>query len=153
MRAASGLTAGAFLLLVLGACSLDVQQPQSTLWEGQLSPTGPESTLSGNAAAIVREETTEAGLEVNGGEAGDRWIWRLREGTCDSPGPALASADQYPVLEAEEQTDAVAPGPVVKASGETVLGLTLDSDGAYHVVVAAEEAPDTLLACGDLSVS
>lgn len=133
-------------------CSLDVQQPQATLWEGQLQATGEGPNLTGSAAAVSRSSSTEAGIEVTGGEAGDRWTWRLREGTCERPGPVLGSSASYPVLEAAESTDPEAPSPVVTASGETVLSATLDPDGSYHATLAAESDPDVVLACGDLSL-
>lgn len=136
-------------LLLLG-CSLDVQQPRSFRWEGSLQPTGEGTSLTGSAAAISRESTTDVGLQVTGGDVGDRWRWSLREGTCDSPGPVVSDPDDYPVIEAAEETDTDAPSPVVRATGETVLATTLDAGGSYHATVAADSAPDVLLACGDL---
>lgn len=141
-------------MAALAACSLEVESPQSTLWEGQLQPTGPESSLSGSAAAVSRESSVQVGVEVTGGEAGDRWIWRFREGTCDSPGGTLGSAEQYPVLEAQDVSDPGAPDAPqgAAASEQVVLGTTLDTGQSYHAIVAAEDAPETLLACGDLSL-
>lgn len=141
----------ACLLLPIG-CSLDVEGPQSTLWEGRLEATGEDPALTGSAAAVSRRTTARVGVEVTGGEVGDRWRWAVREGSCDSPGPLLGSSDAYPVIEAEEETDPEAPVPVARASGQTTLPTTLDSDREYHATVAADSAPETHLACGDLSL-
>lgn len=143
------------LALLLPACSLDVQAPEPLLWEAELEPVAPDPapSLSGSAAAISRETTTEAGIEVRGGEAGDRWVWRIREGSCQTPGSDLGGADAYPVLEAEDVSEPDTPGAQITASDETILTTTLDADSDYHVTVAAEETPEELLSCGSLTLS
>lgn len=133
-------------------CSIDVQEPLSTLWEGQLSSVDG-SGLSGSVAAVSRADDTEVGIVVNGGEVGDRWVWRLRRGSCDAPGTALGSPEAFPVLEAEEQEGGPEPGLVVEAEARTVLPTTLDRNSDYHATVAAEAAPDSLLACGEFDLS
>lgn len=141
------------LILLLPACSLDVQAPEPLLWEAELEPITPDPSLTGSAAAISRETTTEAGIEVRGGEAGDRWVWRIREGSCQTPGSALGPADAYPVLEAEDVSEPDTPGAVITAADETILTTTLDAEGDYHVTVAAEQTPEELLSCGSLTLS
>lgn len=140
------------LALLLPACSLDVQAPEPLLWEAELEPIGPESSLTGSAAAISRETTTEAGIEVRGGEAGDRWVWRIRRGSCQTPGPDLGPADAYPVLEAEDVSEPGTPGAEITAADQTILTTTLAADSDYHVTVAAEATPEELLSCGDLTL-
>lgn len=144
--------AGALTLLLPG-CSLDVQAPEPLLWEAELEPIAPEPSLTGSAAAISRESTTEAGIEVRGGEAGERWVWRIREGSCQTPGSNLGDADAYPVLEAEDISEPGTPGAEVTAADETILTTTLDTDSDYHVTVAAEESPEALLSCGPLTLN
>lgn len=130
-------------------CSLDVQAPEAVLWEGELDAVD-ESGLSGSIAAISRESTTEVGIEVRGGEAGDRWDWLLARGTCDEPGTPVAGAGAFPVLEAEEDESGPGPEAPVSAEGRTILSTPLDRDREHHATVAAESEPDSLLACGEV---
>lgn len=141
--------------LALAGCSLDVEEPKQLLWEGQLEAVGDSSDLGGSVAAIARDATTEAGIEVTSSSAsvGDRWIWRLGEGTCQSPGDPIGAAESYPVLEAREDETSPAPGGVVLAEGLAILGETLFQGNDYYVRVAAEDTPDDDLACANLAVS
>ena len=138
--------------LLLNGCSLDVAEPTQVLWEATLEPLPPEGGLQGTSAAVSREFNTEVGIEVTGGEVGDRWIWRVREGTCGSPGPTVGDPADYPVLEAEEDTDSPAPVPPVGDQAETVLPVSLERGGEYHVSVASmatDTSPSVPLACGN----
>lgn len=144
---------GATAFLALTGCSLDVDPPEQTLWEGDLAPTGAELVLAGSIAAVSGEFDTQASIQVTGGEAGDRWIWRFREGTCDEPGPIVGSEILYPVLEATEETVPDAPGTVIRAAASVLLDATLDETGDYHGTVAAEAEPDESLACGSLELT
>lgn len=145
-----GLTA-ALALLLIGGCSLDVQAPESTLWEGELEPTGEEPALRGSVAAVSRETNTEVGVDVTGGDIGDRWVWRLREGSCDAPGEIVGSRDDYPVLVAEDRSEPDQPAATAGAVAQTLLSRTLDPATDYHAMVATEDAPDVPLTCGSLT--
>lgn len=151
-RILSRLPALAVLFGLVPGCSLDVQTPQALLWEADVEPTTDDPGLTGSAAAISRETSTEVGIEVRGGTAGNRWVWRIRRGSCEAPDASLAEADAFPVLEAEDTSEPGAPSEVVVADGETFLSTTLDSNQSYHVTVAAEGVPDELLACGDFEL-
>lgn len=136
---------------IFGACNLDVAPPKQVLWEASLEAVDDSATtLSGSAAAVAREDDTEVGVEVIGGQEGDRWVWRLRRGSCDSPGEPIGSAGAYPVLEAED--DPATPDPLPVATGRILLAESLLSDAAYFVRVAAEDSPDRTLLCGNLAV-
>lgn len=140
----------ATILLVIG-CSLDVTRSEPILWEGELQSTGATPELNGLVAAISRDRSTETSIQVTGGEDGDRWIWRLRHGTCEDPGEVVGAPAAFPVLEATAETEPDLPGSIVKATGETVLAEVLGSSGDYHASVAGEDATETILACGALT--
>lgn len=144
-------------LLAAAGCSLDVQEPKQVPWEATLEAVQDSLSLEGSSAAVAKDETTELGIDLRGGQEGQRWVWRLAQGSCSSPAGVIGDADTYPILEAQQEEITPSPGAppitVIRATGQTLLPESLLEDNDYHVRVAAEDSPDVTLACGNLRPS
>lgn len=120
----------------LAGCVRDLAAPGQTFWEASLEPRPEQPAASGSAAAISRDNGTEAGIEVAGLDSGT-YGWSIRAGTCDDPGEVLGAEGVYPSLVVEAE-------PV---SAETVTSALMVSGGTYHAQVT--DGAGTIAACGD----
>lgn len=140
MRApAAWLLAGILVPLALG-CS-DVQGPSTTAWEGTLVPVDKATRFGGRVAAVSEASRTRASITIQKAEPSATHSWRLRAGSCDSPGELVGGVASYPELFV---------GASGTASAEAVLSETLRADGDYHAVVLEETDSGAVIACGAL---
>lgn len=119
---------------VLGGVDLSVDA-----WEGDLiASTG---MLTGSAAALSQAGRTNASIQINGGpEDAGLYGWRIRTGSCSSPGALIGGLAQYPDLDVE------AGGA---ASADAVLNEAMPGGRNYHVVII-RAADGAEVACGQL---
>lgn len=136
----SALPALLALSLATG-CSTDINLPETTAWEGTLISLDVTNPLRGSIAALSRGATTRASIQITNAEPAARYAWRIRSGSCDSPGERVGGLAAYPDLTAS------ATG---SASDEAILSETLRPDGAYHAVVLEVPDSDRIIACGNL---
>jgi hypothetical protein len=128
---AAGLTAG---------CR-DLVAPQSTAWEGDLQPIGPEQ-IRGSVAIISRSGRSETSIHVEQAEAGATYNWRVRSGFCQVPGDVIGGEAVYAALVANSTGI---------AEGSAVLSRELDAGGAYAAWLSqATGVEDVLVACGEI---
>lgn len=102
-----------------------------------------ESGHSGFATiTLLPDGQTRANTTLSGGSAGGIHPWAIHEGTCDSEGSIVGSADAYPVL---------TPNELGNASATATLNLTLASDTSYALrVFESPEDRETVVGCGEL---
>lgn len=131
----------------IGAACADLQSPSEAntivIWEATLAPvSSPDQSpdrpiITGDAAAIVRSNGTEAGIAVDGAPPDALLLWAIQAGDCEAPGETLPAPGGYPTLTAE-QPDATVQLPA-----------RLVQSNAYHVAVRIEETGERL-SCGEL---
>lgn len=113
--------------LLAGGCrvlgSVDVEV---FAWEGEFVPVAGDAP-GGSVAALTQSGRTLASIQISDGPMGDHvFHWRIRAGSCASPGAGLGGAATYPALEHS------APGTT---TAETVLGDTMPDTRSYHAVL------------------
>jgi hypothetical protein len=113
----------------------------TTVWETQLTPELAYPGLAGQAAALSRRDGTDAGISIEGAQSGAVHAWRIRMGTCASPGASIGPATDYPDLVVDLAG---------RAETETRLGPRLAIENAYLVEVVESPTDETRIACGDL---
>lgn len=119
---------------VLGSVDVDV-----FAWEGDLVAIAGDAP-GGSVAALSQNGRTIASIRITDGPMGEHvFDWRIRAGSCASPGSPLGGAATYPAIEHS------APG---NSSAETVLGDTMPDSRSYHAVLI-RSADGTEVACGD----
>lgn len=67
--------------------------------------------------------------------------WRVRYGTCVTPGQVFGDSAAYPVIRISKDG---------KGVGTVTLRLALPDTGGFHVAVAASPRDSRRVACGDL---
>lgn len=119
---------------VLGGVDVSVDA-----WEGDLiASTG---TLTGSAAALSQGGRTNASIQIGGGpEDAGLYGWRIRTGSCSSPGALIGGAAQYPDLDVEAGGTATA---------DAILTEAMPGGRNYHVVII-RAADNAEVACGQL---
>jgi hypothetical protein len=134
--------AGLLLLLpfaLLPGCVSEVNVSLQTLWAGQLQGSDMFPLALGSAAVVSQERTAEASISVENPPEGTH-TWRVREGTCSSPGDELPG--QYELLPVESLGDV--------ATGNALLSVGLAGNRVYMVEMRLGETPD-VVACGALA--
>lgn len=112
-----------------------------TLWETALSPEIGYPDLTGQAAAVSRAQGTTIGIAIHGAEPGAQHTWKMRIGSCATPGQGIGLDTDYPALVVDGAGD---------ASAEVALGPRLALGNSYHVEVRVSAADSSRVACGDL---
>lgn len=101
--------------------------------------------VSGSLTAHVMENETHFDASISGAEAGATHPWHVHEGTCDTGGPIVGSANAYPAFEV---------GDDGAASADATIGYVLQEGGDYHVNVhGAPGDLGTIVACGNLTTN
>ena len=138
-----GRRAGRILawVFLLAACSSPTTV-RVTKWEGTLVP-DPPSTVTGQVAAVSQFGRTEISLQLEDGERGTIYAWRVDSGDCEGNGLIQGGVAQYPpVVPAEGGT----------GSAHTAIAGMFDPDGEYaaRVFLPGEGGSEQVLACGEL---
>ena len=69
-----------------------------TGWGATLRGRDGWSGMRGSVFARPVESGTQVALTIEGGFAGSRYSWDVREGTCATPGPVVGDAAAYPMV-------------------------------------------------------
>jgi hypothetical protein len=128
---------------IAAACS-SPNEPNETVWEGEIQAVAGVSMISGSAGAISdrHRRRTTAGIRVDGAPPGLALPWRIRAGNCDgSRGDILGAQVSYPDIRPD------ASGSDVR---EAVLTQPMAGGESYVVEVWRSPADDEVLACGVL---
>lgn len=137
-RRAGFLACGA--LATLAACvDLGSAEPAIT-WEAELVPALDQPELGGQAALVAQLSRTDAGIGIRGAQPGATHTWRVRMGTCATPGEGIGPESDYPQLVVNE---------LGEASAEMQIGHRLTTDTSYHAEVRASPTDTTRIACGN----
>jgi hypothetical protein len=145
MRRAISLLA-VFLAACGGGQTLEGEsEPFPAVWTAEVQAQG-EAGHSGFATiTLLPGGQTRANTTLSGGSAGGVHPWAIHEGTCDSEGPIVGTADAYPVL---------TPNELGNASATATLDLTLASDASYALrIFESPEDRETVVGCGELRSS
>lgn len=121
------------------ACDVGTNGPTATAWQGDLIAVDSANPLTGTVAAVSEGNRTEAGIDISHAQPGSVYAWRIRAGTCETPGAVVGGMAAYHELTADESG---------RAADETVLSTTLRSRNQYHGVVM--DATAAIVACGEL---
>lgn len=109
-------------------------------WEADL--VGAIGAPSGSVAALSQGDEVRASIRIsNGPEEPTVYRWRIRRGSCSSPGPVVGGLAQYPDLEHE-------PPPSTSANAFLREGMP---DGRSYNAVLLRAADDVEVACGQFT--
>jgi hypothetical protein len=124
------------------------EYPIGSRWNARLaSPAGMVGVLQVTGTAWMAEgknpDETRAVIAIQNAVPGSRYPWHIHQGRCGSAGGVLGPADQYGVLEVEDDG---------KASRSVTLPGAPPANGNYLVDVhAALQNPATIVSCGNLA--
>lgn len=125
---------------LLSGCSSSTA-PVITTWEGDLAPEFP-SVLGGRVAAVTQFGRTQISIQIEEGEPGVTYGWKVNAGTCQTEGEIQGGTASYPPL---------APGPSGTASGETTVAEVFRSGDSYAArVYRSTGNGEVVVACGAL---
>lgn len=129
-------------VLAIGACSIDVAEPELTRWQSDLQPI-PPALEAGTVAVISLSDRSEAGIAITGGEVGVTYAWNIRSGSCDAEGTVFVGEAVYPLLAPRQSGDDEA---------EQILAQPLNRNGDYAAwLYRVTETDDRIaVACGEL---
>jgi hypothetical protein len=114
------------------------------IWEADLVPDGSASSvfLAGQAAMVANQIDTQIGIGISLLEAGVSSRWRVRQGSCDTPGQPVATDDVFPPLLPNSEGDATADVRIFQR---------VPPERSYMAEVFLVEAgSEDRLACGEL---
>lgn len=141
-RAAARTTVLAGTLLGVG-CLSATEPPETLFWEGTFiaEANGPAS-LNGSAAMVALRSHSQLGVGIQGAPPSIEYGWVLRNGTCATPGNAVAPASAFPALD-------------VNSNGDVDLEVAIErrltgTDYAVQVIENADGSGE-VLACADLT--
>lgn len=141
----SRVSVAAVFIVAVAACDDSTTEPPAgdpTHWSAELVAEG-DATLAGTASVASLASELAATIEIVEGPASAVHAWYIGEGECGGEEGRVGDAEDYPLLELDEEGEAVVEAEV--AAG-------LDPDGEYHVAVLASDDDDTVVACGALVV-
>lgn len=142
-RGRRGLALAGTLVLVGGAasCSATVL-PVATLWTAAVESLTPAG-VTGTLGVVSQAGETRASMQVNVGESGATYGWRMSEGDCSSEGNLVAGRAAYPKLEI---------GSGGTASADATLAGELTSGGSYAARIYQDTGAggELVLACGKM---
>lgn len=123
----------------LMGCTKPVQ-PTVYLWEGELIASGGGfDSLRGSVAAISDSRRTQASIRIEGAEE-ERYLWRIRRGSCVAPGPVVGSLAAYRELLPDNSG-----GATVNAT----LSEPMPAGSSYHAILV-RGSDESTAACGAL---
>mgnify|MGYP001828187286 CR=1 FL=1 len=130
-----------FLASLLSACS-DSTGPIFTFWEGTLEPIRP-SLVGGRVVAVTQHGRTDVGINMEDGDPGTTYAWRVDSGTCQEEGIIQGGAAQYPLL---------LPGHGGSDSAEATLSALFKSGKQFagRISRVNEDGSEQVVACGEL---
>jgi hypothetical protein len=102
---------------------------------------GPHGHGGFAIVSLVPDTGTRANVTLTGGSAGGDHPWHVHQERCDSDGPIVGDASEYPRLTPDEAGN---------ASATILLDPRLDPEGTYHVDIHQSVDDDTVVGCGDL---
>lgn len=145
MRRAISLLA-VFLAACGGGQTLEGEsEPFPAAWTAEVQAQGEAGHSGFSTITLLPDGQTRANTTLSGGSAGGVHPWAIHEGTCDSEGPIVGTADAYPVL---------TPNELGNASATATLDLTLASDASYALrIFESPEDRETVVGCGELRSS
>jgi hypothetical protein len=111
------------------------------VWETELSPELGYPGFTGQAAVVSTQDGSSVGIGISGAEPGAHHTWRVRLGSCATPGQQIGLDADYPELVVDNAG---------AASAEVFFGPRLTIGNAYHVEVRVSAADPSRVACGDL---
>ena len=115
-------------------------------WNGTLAPTpgGGVGALSGVVTVTPGLDGTSTYVSVTlaSAPAGATYPWQLREGPCGGNGAVVGTAAAYGTLAVNEQG---------RAGASATVPLRLTAGARYHVRLGTSAAPQTAVACGELT--
>jgi hypothetical protein len=150
----------ALTLLTLAACNPFVRPYQrdpavemrrdgetmASQWNGTLAPTpgSGERALSGVVTVTpgLDGTSTYVSLTLASAPPGTVYPWQLREGPCGGTGGVVGTAAAYGALAVNDQG---------RAAASATVPLHLTPGARYHVRLGAASAPETAVACGELT--
>lgn len=136
-----GILVPALFFAALGGCESSTA-PVITTWEGTLAPRPPHF-MSGRVAAVTQFGRTIVSIQVEEGEPGVTYGWRLNAGTCQQEGEIQGGTASYPPLN---------PGETGTASGETTLAEVFRDGDTYAArVFLSTGGSEEMVACGELN--
>ena len=123
------------LAAAMASCSPTVL-PSTSLWSADLAPTTPAG-VTGMLGALSRSGSTEFSMQVNLGESGTTYLWRVSHGDCGTEGSLVAGKAVYPAMVASDggsaSADAVVAGELTSGEGYAARILR-DSGGGEQVL-------------------
>lgn len=125
----------------LGSCS-DSSAPLLAFWGGDLNPIRP-SLVSGRVVAVSQHGKTDIGINIQEGEAGATYGWRIDSGSCDEPGSIRGGPASYPPLVASQGGSASAEASVAALFKPGKLF-------AARVYLPTGPGTEQIVACGNL---
>ena len=106
-------------------------------WEADL--VGALGAPSGSVAALSQGDEVRASIRIQDGpQQAAVYDWRIRRGSCSSPGPVIGGLAQYPSLDHE---------PPGSTSVDTRLREAMPDGRSYHAVLS-RAADGQEVACG-----
>ena len=138
------LRPGVALLILapfLFSCS-DSTTPLYAFWEGTLSPIRP-SFVSGRVVAVTQQGKTDIGINMENGEPGLTYGWRVDSGGCEEVGTIQGGPAAYPPL---------APGQGGSASAQTSVAPLFKPGKRFAARIFHNGAggSEEVVACGEL---
>lgn len=132
-------------LALFAACDDSPTDPPAvTNWTADLEGAGEFTEIEGAALVVSTTQSSAAGVEIIGADAGAAFTWYVAAGTCADPGEALGEPGDYDALEANDEGEGAA---------EAELGVALDNSASYHVAILPSDDADVVAACSALSRS
>jgi hypothetical protein len=138
MRRALIVCAGA-LLLAAPAAAHEKQHKHAKVSKAQLEAADTASDVRGRAHLVDGKRHDHVHVHLKGLEAGQTYLWEVREGACDDQDAAASEGWTYRTLTANEDGNANAKGRSKEFSA--------DRDDDVSVAVTLEDG--TEVACGD----
>jgi hypothetical protein len=131
------------LLVGVGAASCSTTViPGATLWTADVQPL-TLGGAQGHLAVVSQSGATQASMDLNLGDPGVTYSWRMSKGTCASEGQMVSGRAAYPALVANAQGSATA---------NAALAGELTSGGSYAARILQDPGTGTeeVVACGEL---
>lgn len=115
------------------------------LWEADLVPEGGGASifLVGQAAMVANQIDSQIGIGISVLDSGVSPRWRVRQGSCQSPGQAVATDEFFPTLLPNSEGD---------ANAEIRIFQRLPPERSYMAeVFLVEGGSESRMACGEMA--
>lgn len=100
--------------------------------------------MAGNVGAVSRSGQTSASIQLEGGDSGVVYAWRILSGSCASPGEDVVGKAVYPEM---------TTGLSGTGEAEATLARELDYQGTYAAWVfriSPADGSEAVAACGEM---